>query len=269
MALSTPALAADGRAVTPEGEITANYIHSLDRRPDTGGWNTYINEVNQDCRRGVMRMSYDLLVSTEARTHWDPKPAPLNETLTGALFASLFDRAARDSQEFWRYGNIANGRGFPLAVTTAMATREYKDRLARICAGRKATNGTMQVGTDAMNTARGLTDVAKTLAKACGVALLTNNMLKLWGVPKPAVAINAAARLAMQYAGVSKACLATGEVLYSAAYLAQLAGDDYSVYVSIEQRTTGPFYKRICHSRVGVGSDPSGGVRYRNAEWRC
>lgn len=268
MLFGSPAQAV-GRAATPAAEITANYLHSLDRRPDSSGLTTYVNEVNRDCRRGIMLMSYDLLVSGEARTRWDPLPAPLNETLTGALFASLFDRAARNSQEFWQYGNIANGRGFPLAVTTAMASKEYKDRLTRICAGRKATNGTMLVGSNAMNTARGLTDVAKTLALACGVTLLTNNMLKLWGVPNPAIAINAAARLAMQYAGTSKACRATGEVLYSAAYLAQLATDGYSVYVSIEQSKTGPFYKQICHARVGVGSDPSGGVRYRNAEWLC
>ncbi len=209
------------------------------------------------------------MVSGEARHRWDPAPAPLNETLVGALFASLFDRGARDSNEFWRYGNIANSRGFPLAVTTAMSTREYKDRLARICAGRTSTNGSMVFGNDAMNAARGLTDVAGTLARACGVHALTTSMLKLWGVPKPAVAINAAARVALAAAGTGKACIATAQVLLAAGQIAQLSTDDYAVYVSIEQSTTGPWIKRICHARMGVGSDPSGGVGYRNAEWRC
>jgi len=55
-----PALAGDGMAVTPEGELRARYIHSLDRQLDPAGFNNFMWFVNRDCRWGVIDATFKI-----------------------------------------------------------------------------------------------------------------------------------------------------------------------------------------------------------------
>jgi hypothetical protein len=264
---AAPAHAADGREVNPRSELEWGYRHALGRGPDPSGWATYTREIDHDCRRGVMLASYDLLTSQEARHKWDPSPAPLNETLVGAMYAALLNRAP-DPGGFHTWVGVANQRGFPRAVTGVLSSPEYRDRLARICAGRKSTNATMLNGSETKQHADGLIDGASDLLLACGIQSFVKFFLPLRGVPRQAAAVNAAARAFLQLAGTGKACKAGALTLEQAGYMLYLRELDYPVYFSLEQWHSRSWVA-TCYARIGVGSDPSGGVRYQTFEWTC
>ena len=97
---SAPSAPASGAPVTspapsanagsPTGELTALYVHFLDRQPDGVSWNNYMNSglgINSDCRSGMLRATYDIATSAEAINRWQ---TPQN--LAGAIYAGMLDR---------------------------------------------------------------------------------------------------------------------------------------------------------------------------------
>lgn len=161
VAFSSGASANDGRAVSPKGELNALYIHGLDRAPDQGGWNTYISMINGDCRWNLLRASYDILTSPEAANRWR---TPQN--LVGALYAALLNRAP-DPGGFTTYVNLTNARGFPSAVVSVLASAEYKNRAAAICAGLPGPPASMVSPDNGFALAAQTWNASKALAASC------------------------------------------------------------------------------------------------------
>jgi hypothetical protein len=132
------ASAGDGRAAFPEGEIAAQYIHSLDRQPDQAGFDSYMRFVNQDCRWGIMDASFKIANSAEAHQRWRDNP----QDLAGMLYASLLDRQP-DPGGLQTYTDAIRTRGLEWATASMLASPEYNTRLNALCAGRQSSSATM------------------------------------------------------------------------------------------------------------------------------
>ena len=275
---SAPSAPASGAPVTspapsanagsPTGELTALYVHFLDRQPDGVSWNNYMNSglgINSDCRSGMLRATYDIATSAEAINRWQ---TPQN--LAGAIYAGMLDRVP-DPAGLQHYTSLIQGEGMGAAVMDVMASQEYKNRMNVFCAGHSTTNATVLNPSDSSGIAHGLTDVAKTTAEACGVSELTGRMFKLWGVPSPAIAIDAAAKLALKYAGTSKACSATYTLLSAAYFGQQMAEAGDNVYWMTQQWDTHThvlvWTRTTTHVIVRVGMNPGDGVHFYETEF--
>lgn len=165
-ALSGTAAAADGRATTPEGEIAAQYVHSLDRRPDAAGLANYMRFVRENCQWGVVDASYRIATSGEAVNRWRNNP----QDLAGMLYASLLDRAP-DPGGLRAYTDSIRVRGLPLSTAEMLGSSEYRQRLARICGASDGLSASMYDWQAAMSFAEDVL-VAKAYGLGASCAVL-------------------------------------------------------------------------------------------------
>lgn len=265
VAAPTTAMAADGRAVSPEGELNALFRHGLGRGPDSGAWNLYMERTNATCREGVMRFSYDILISAEARNKWRTP-----ENLVGSIYAALLDRAP-DPGGFRTYVELTKARGFPLAVTHILASREYRDRLGRLCNGRAYSNATMLLGDASNNVATSFEGVFRTHLLACGINTVVNPFMPL----KVAWYTKATLKFALgqlePYKSNKGGCWSAYRTLQAMIYSVDLSDAGYAVFweTHIDNIGNDVFGRQTCRQWMRVGSDPSSGIRAYGAEFKC
>lgn len=122
------ALAADGRAVSAEGEIRALYQHGLGRAASSADVQHYMRGVaDLGCVRGVVDASYQIMSSREADNRWRT-----SQDQAGSLYAGLLNRAP-DAGGLRTVTTNISRRGLEWSTGEMMGSREYRERLARIC----------------------------------------------------------------------------------------------------------------------------------------
>jgi peptidoglycan hydrolase-like protein with peptidoglycan-binding domain len=159
----TPDSVPDRRPTSAEGEITALYLHGLNRDPDAGSFTKHAGEAQRDCRWGVLKSSYSIMTAPEARNVWRNDPQALAEM----LHASLLNRPA-DPGELQAYTGAIRDRGLESVTVSTLASDEYNRRLDRIC----PSGGTARMRTSAEAQAFAVDELwprAENLAIACGV----------------------------------------------------------------------------------------------------
>jgi hypothetical protein len=172
---AVPARASDGRSPTPEAELTALYVHGLDRQPDPGGYNNYNWFIQQDCRWGVLDASFKILNSAEAHSRWRNNP----QDLAGMLYAALLDRAP-DPGGLSTYTETIAQRGLPWSTSQMLASEEYNGRLGRMCAGSRSSNATMLTWYQAADFSENtLVHNAKNLAVGCAFSKSVQQIARL------------------------------------------------------------------------------------------
>jgi hypothetical protein len=96
-------------------------------------------------------------------------------------------------------------------------------------------------------------------------------MFKLLGVPSPAIAIDAAAKIALHYSGISKACSAIYTLLSAGYYGQQMAEAGGYVYWMTQQWDTRAhiWLPTVTHVIVRVGMNPGDGVHFYETEFKA
>jgi len=238
VAVPGTASAGDGRSATPEGEIRAQYIHSLDRQPDQGGYDNYMWFVREDCRWGIMDASFKIANSAEAHQRWHDNP----QDLAGMLYASLLDRAP-DPGGLQTYTEAIRTRGLEWATASMLASPEYETRLGSLCAGRQSSSATMFTWEEAQAFVDNeILPRAKDLAIVCGATHGTMVSLgALKGSGNFAVSfVGMSAWLANQFNSmfsIDRTCGAVAQYLLAARRINQitLQGDRYNpVFIQAE-----------------------------------
>jgi hypothetical protein len=215
----------DRRPTSAEGEIAALYWHGLNRDPDAGGLATYTAETRQDCRWGVLKSSYAILTSPEARNVWRQDP----QTLAGMLYASLLNRAP-DPGGLQAYTAAVRDRGLEWATVSMLASDEYNRRLDRICPG--GGTAVMHTWDSAQAFAVDvLVPRAESLALACGVTTaLQKGLASLRNKALPPVrALGIAANITNKLASKAKLnrqCGAAAAYVKAALAIFVVIGDD-------------------------------------------
>lgn len=264
----SPVHAADGRAISPEGELDALYRHGLGRAADGGGWQFYTERIHRDCRWGVLRASYEILTSPEALNRWRTP-----ENLVGAIYAGLLDRAP-DPDGFATWVNVTRVRGFPLAVTNVLASPEYRGRLNRICAGREGrepAQAAVLSPTESLNVYRGLWDASKWLAAGCGIQLVAF-VTPIQGAHLALPIVQKALKLAKAaeaYDLIFGTCRAWYEIFSAAKHGWSLARLDYPVFWRMDTQSHHDLWPPDeCTTWIRVGPNPSRPVTYK-AQYPC
>ncbi len=261
-----PATAANGRAASPDGELTAYFIHGLGREPDPGGFENYMSFIRQDCRWGLLDAGIKLLDSEEAHNRWGT-----TESKVGALYAALLNRAP-DPGGFNTYVHAVNTRGMRWAITSIQSSPEFHNRFAPICNGWSQTNATLWDPQQGVLQAIAIHDAAEPLLWACGVSILTP------GIGKIKLLRDASRLIKWSASAALAAAQARGGGCWSA-YNSVKAADEALSIVQWEgannplflQRTTREYWRysgRWCETWIRVGPDAMTWTGYK-ANYRC
>lgn len=168
--VSAPAMAADGRADTTQGEIRAVLHHTMGRNPDGAQPDRHnvahyqAGVKNLGCQWGVVDATFRMATSAEARRRW----AHNSQDLAGMLYAALLDRAPDDGG-LRAYTRAIGTYGLDWSTRQMMGSGEYRVRLAKICKAGSKLSASMYDWQTAMNYAGGrLLDDTIKMAKVCG-----------------------------------------------------------------------------------------------------
>ncbi len=248
---STPAQAADGRAVSPEGELRAFYLHGLNRAPDAGGLNTYLGIANADCRAGVLRFSYDILTSPEAaRFLWAP------DRQTNAVFMALLNRAP-DPSGWATYLAMNRAEGIDRSTVDIMKSPEYQSRLNAICAGRRSSNVSVYDQDDTARVIQNMLDAVAVGSITCGLNYAVKKMKKLRGRAGLAGIAAMSGEIAAKGAGLGEMCKLTKQVALAAAWAAYISSRNHPVYIKETVWVTSKFKIKTTHYTWQIGWTPS------------
>jgi hypothetical protein len=168
--VSAPAMAADGRAGTSQGEIRAVLQHTMGRSPDGPQPDRHsvpyyqVGVKNLGCQWGVSDATFRMATSAEAKRRWGHH----SQHLAGMLYAALLDRAP-DAGGLQAYTRAVGTYGLAWSTRQMMGSVEYRRRLVRICNTGGSLNGAMFDWQSAMDYASGrLLDDTIKMAKVCG-----------------------------------------------------------------------------------------------------
>jgi hypothetical protein len=262
---TTPAAAADGRAVSAQGEIRAVLYHAFDRNPDGPQPDRHsvpyymVGVKNLGCQWGISDATFKMLTSAEAQNRWHHNA----QDLAGMLYAALLDRAP-DPGGLRTYTSAIQVYSLNWATRQMMGSAEYRTRLARIC-NASGLSAAMFDWETAWNFARNtLLDRAKVNAIACGQQKAVDKIVGWKDNPKPgpAILINASGEIAKILQGwLEDSCRAAVTYVEAAASIAlhTMDGADghNAVFIRIDTHKSWLTGHMVTYFSIIVGPNPT------------
>ncbi len=246
----SPAQAYDGRAVSPAGELRSVHLYALDRAPDRRERSVSLRAADANCKSAVLRSSYDILTGREAARNLRTP-----QRRTNAVYLALLDRAP-DPAGWAMYLAVNRVDGIDRSTADIMASPEYRNRLARVCAARPSSTVAVYRPEEVTGVVQSLLGAAAVGSTGCAVTPLAARMRSFRDrAGLASVAAYTAQLKATHVTGTT--CTFAKRMALAAAWTAALGSTGMPVYVDQAMRTTVGATTRTVHYTFTIGRTPA------------
>jgi hypothetical protein len=250
LAPGSPAQAYDGRAVSPGGELRSVHLYALDRAPDRRERSVTLRAADGNCKAAVLGSSYATLTGREAARNLRTP-----QRQTNAVYLALLDRAP-DPAGWAMYLAVNRVDGIGRSTIDIMASPEYRNRLARVCAGRPSSTATVYRPDEVTGVVQSLLGAAAVGSTGCAVTPLAARMRSFRDrAGLASVAAHTAQVKATPAAG--PACTFAKRMALAATWTAAVGSTGVPVYVDQAMRTTVGATTRTVHYTFTIGRTPA------------